>query len=86
MIPIDHSRFVSGADSSPVVPAARKECDSVVFKNAELLHRLLQETPDVRPEAVARGKALMADPNYPSEEILQRIAELLASKLKTADE
>ena len=86
MIPINHTRPVSGADRSPVVPAARKECDSVGFKNAELLHQLLQETPDIRPEAVARGKALLADQSYPPKETLQRIAELLANNLRLADD
>ena len=30
--------------------------------------------PDVRPEAVQRGKALVDDPNWPSDEILDKLA------------
>ncbi|HTD68016.1 MAG TPA: hypothetical protein VK846_15940 [Candidatus Limnocylindria bacterium] len=35
--------------------------------------------PDARAEEVARGKALIADPNYPSQEQVQRISSLLAA-------
>ena len=35
-------------------------------------------TPEVRADQVARAKALIADPNYPSEKQLDKIANLLA--------
>ena len=41
----------------------------------------LAETPDVRADKVARGKALIADPNYPSKEQMRKIAGLLAEKM-----
>ena len=86
MTPINHSRSVTGAGSLPVAPVARREGNPVDLDSTETLHRLLQETPDVRPEVVARGKALLADPSYPSKETLQRVAELLARHLKPTDE
>ncbi len=46
-------------------------------------HRSLQASAhpsDVRAEMVARGKALIADPNYPSPEQIEKIASLLAAK------
>ncbi|MFP6886079.1 MAG: hypothetical protein VB997_00905 [Opitutales bacterium] len=33
--------------------------------------------PDVRPEAVERGKALVADPNWPGDAVLDKLAEKL---------
>ena len=45
----------------------------------------LTEMPDVRPEQVARGKALIADPNYPSLEQLKKIARVLAANWNGAD-
>jgi hypothetical protein len=39
----------------------------------------LAYTPEVRAEQVARGKALVADPNYPSREQLKQVASLLAA-------
>jgi hypothetical protein len=40
------------------------------------------EAPDVRAEVVARGKALIANPNYPSTEQVKSIAKLLAGELQ----
>ena len=42
----------------------------------------LASTPDVRASEVARGRALIADPNYPSREQIRKIAlGLLAAGL-----
>ena len=41
----------------------------------------LAETPNVRAEKVTRGKALIADPNYPSAEQIRAIAGLLAENM-----
>jgi hypothetical protein len=43
----------------------------------------LSETADVRADAVARGRALIANPNYPSRQQLHSVARLLASRLST---
>ena len=43
----------------------------------------LSETADVRTDVVARGKALIADPNYPSCQQLNSVARLLAGNLST---
>ena len=43
--------------------------------------RALHEIPEVRADAVARARALVQDPSYPSPEILRRVAFLLAGKL-----
>jgi hypothetical protein len=40
----------------------------------------LSQAPDVRAAKVARGKALVADPNYPSREEIRQIARLLAAR------
>ncbi len=39
--------------------------------------KTLSELPEVRPEMVERGKALLADPNYPSRQICEKIAGLV---------
>lgn len=43
--------------------------------------RALNKLPSVRPGVVARARALVNDPSYPSPEILRKIALLLAGKL-----
>jgi hypothetical protein len=50
------------------------------LERAESLARL-ERLADVRPSVVARGKALVANPNYPSKQIIRSISELLARKL-----
>ncbi len=43
---------------------------------------IISTAPDVRAEKVARGRALVADPNYPSREQIKKIAHLLATQWK----
>ena len=47
---------------------------------AELVNRL-ERLADVRTSVVARGKALVANPDYPDAKIVQRVSRLLADKL-----
>ena len=44
-------------------------------KQEKLLGALANE-PEVRPEEVARGKDLAADPNYPSDDLLAKLADV----------
>ena len=37
----------------------------------------LREQLEIRPEVVAKGKELLDDPNYPSQEIVESIARLI---------
>jgi hypothetical protein len=42
----------------------------------------LERLAEVRRTVVARGKALIANPNYPDQKIVRKISRLLASKLR----
>jgi hypothetical protein len=44
------------------------------------LEMSLTAVPDVRASEVARGKALIADPNYPSRQHLQSMARVLVKQ------
>lgn len=69
------------------VPTARTKPEPVkslparstgdVFKpeQNEKLMNLLHAEPDARPDAVARARALVADPSYPSKEVLEKVAQ-----------
>lgn len=37
----------------------------------------LRSLPEVRPEVVAKGKELLKDPNYPSQEMINEMAKLI---------
>jgi hypothetical protein len=47
----------------------------------QALEKTLQATPQIRPEAVARAGALVADEGYPSDQVLARLAGHLAENL-----
>lgn len=46
------------------------------------LQQTLQRFPDARPEAVARARNLIADPDYPSQHTEEILARHLAVQLK----
>ena len=58
-----------GADSK--VPAAGGD-----KLELSALERLRSE-PEIRPEVVAKGKELLNDPNFPSQEMINDIAKLI---------
>lgn len=37
----------------------------------------LRSEPEIRPEVVAKGKELLDDPNFPSQEMVNKIAKLI---------
>lgn len=56
--------------------------NAMSFENTQALEQTLKETPTVRPEAVDRAAALLSDPNYPTDEVLNRVATLLSQNIK----
>jgi hypothetical protein len=47
----------------------------------EKLMSLLHAEPDARPDAVERARALVADPTYPSSDLLKKVARRLLSQI-----
>lgn len=69
---------------APVVkPAARPDAgrmDRISTEQAEFLRGALERQPEIRPEVVARGRELAADPSYPSLDVLRQVAaQILAA-------
>jgi hypothetical protein len=50
------------------------QSDRLSTTGIDQLHAALKSFPEIRPEVVARGRALAADPSYPSAHIIQHIA------------
>ena len=63
--------------AKPAVRPLPPQQDSVSTDNLDGLHAALTQQPEIRPEVVAKGVALAADPNYPSAEVLNRVAGLI---------
>ena len=71
-------------DSVPPVviksPVARTGTDRFSFAHTAALRTALAAQPEIRPEVVARGRALATDPTYPSNAVLQSVgAKILNS-------
>jgi len=66
--------------AAPAKPAPEPPPQPAVqaTKNERHLEALRNE-PDVRAAEVARGKALAADPHYPSSDVLAKLAEIFVN-------
>ena len=72
------------ADPSQTVArpdAAAPATDETSFQETSALQDKLNNLPTVRPEQVARAKSLLQDSSYPPDDIMDRIAILIASKI-----
>ena len=69
------------ADSSEITQAEDGQ-DNRITDLSELAAKAAATGPDLRADEIERGKRLVADPNYPSDEILDKLAEGL---LRTDD-
>ena len=79
-IEFNTSRIAKGDVGQPVTrpAAAPVSTDTTSFTSAASLEAQLRDVPVVRVDKVALAKSLLANPNYPPQELLDRIAALLA--------
>ncbi len=78
--------LVSSAAPFPPRPLAQRP-DQISTESAAFLRAELGRQPEIRPEVVARARALAADPSYPPPEALRKVAEqILGSPDLSEDE
>ncbi|HEY3757041.1 MAG TPA: hypothetical protein VGL42_12895 [Opitutaceae bacterium] len=79
--PSDRSQRLNATAADAQAPAVRIKPgrDSFSTDQAGNLDDALQNQPEIRPEEVARGQALAADPSYPSSAIIDRVAALIVN-------
>ncbi len=53
--------------------------DKLLATRISSLQQALTRYPEIRPEVVARGQALAIDPDYPSAQVLDTVAGLIAA-------
>ncbi len=56
------------------------------FERTQSLQKTMQDTSPVRPAAVTQASALISDDSYPSDELLGKMAGLLADKIGSASD
>ena len=66
--------------SQPVTrqPATSQAQEAAPFARSQALENAVTQAPTVRPEKVEQARAMIADKSYPPEELVSRIASLLA--------
>ena len=79
-IEFNTGRIPQAESSQPVARrgATRPTPDTTSFSASDSLKSQLNTISTVRPEAVAKGQALVSDGSYPPDYVLNRIATLLA--------
>jgi hypothetical protein len=72
--------------AEPAQPVSRQEAVRRVtedtFQQTHALEARLKELPVVRPEKVEQAKTLVTDVQYPPDQVLRSLANLLAMKLQ----
>ena len=71
---------------APVRTAPARPVSETEFSATDALNNALDQTPDVRPDAVARAANLVSDKDYPPLEIIRRLSRLFARGADNAGE
>ena len=85
---IDSTRKLTRAEASPAPRPPQKpttEPDKVDMAKTDALNKALQTTPDVRTKQVARAKALVQDPDYPPAKVVDQVANILTSNIRSQE-
>jgi hypothetical protein len=65
----------------PAASASLPAAEAPSFAGSAAVNSALSSTPDSRPDAVERARALINDPAYPGTETLRKISQLLAGQI-----
>jgi hypothetical protein len=58
-------------------PSSGGGFDQLSTQRSTSVRETLAALPEIRPEVVARGRELLADPSYPGQDIVEKIARLI---------
>jgi flagellar hook-length control protein FliK len=61
---------------------AKAESDAVDLSRGSKLETSLSASPEVRTEEVSRAKALITDDSYPSAEVINHVAKVMAEGIR----
>jgi hypothetical protein len=70
------------APSSPAFEPPVPVPDPVSMHRVAALLTMLENKPEVRPEVVARGRALAANASYPPPDIITKLAGLIVGDIR----
>jgi len=67
----------SNGQKTPAPKTQAPNSDTLSSANTQSLREALAQTSEIRPQVVARGKALAVDPSYPPRQIIESLAKLM---------
>ena len=73
------------APTLPKVALKSTGADSFSAANSAALREALATQPEIRPAVVDRGRALAADPAYPSAEIIKHVSQRILNSPDLTD-
>lgn len=73
-----HSGQKNGVNGAGQINGNGAKSDHLATNLSNRVRETLASIPEIRPEVVERGRALLADPNYPSQDIVEKIASLIS--------
>jgi hypothetical protein len=88
-VKVSHHRDIDSA-SHPAPSKQRggkvdQPAPTTEFAASAALSRKIANTAEVRPEQVARAKALISDPQYPNREVIRSVANRLADGMQSQE-
>ena len=80
------SDAIAAATTLSASRASGGASDQIHIDKAGALRASLQLVPEIRPEVVARARALAADPAYPSADIISKISAAIVRSPDLSEE
>ncbi len=74
------------AQGTPAARPTAPRTDLLSTENAAFLRGALNRQPEIRPEVLERARALASDPNYPSNDTIQKLAGVLLNSPDLSDD
>jgi hypothetical protein len=85
---VDTNSELSRAARIQALTPSRKtpsEPNKLDLAKSDALDAALKAAPEVRAEQVAKAKALIRDPGYPSAKVVDQVAEVLARRIRSKE-
>ena len=76
---------LSVAKQPPTPSTDTESGERLSSANTQALREALNNSPEIRSDVVAKGKALAVDPNYPPREIIEGLAKLMVETRDAAE-
>jgi hypothetical protein len=80
---------ITHAPAKPQTVAAQSSAEGeerLSRANSQALREALEQSPEIRPEVVERGRKLAVDPNYPPREIIMSLARLMSDSIDPSEQ